>query len=80
MLWLDDLVVILNVVRYWDEVMYFWLDVVDVIINVFFSLDVIEKMCFNLGNLVFCFGLLLVCLIYDFNCVVYIRKEVYERM
>lgn len=79
-LWLDDLLEILNILWYWDEVVYFWLDVVDVKMGVFFSLEVIEKLYFNLVNLLVCFEVLLVCFIYYFNCLVYIRKDIYERM
>ncbi|XP_068704039.1 allene oxide synthase-lipoxygenase protein-like [Montipora foliosa] len=75
----DDPAAILNVARYWDEATHPWLDVADVTINVFLSPDVTEKMRFNPGNLAPCLGLLPACSIHDSNCVVHIRKEVYER-
>lgn len=70
---------ILNPARYWDEATHPWLDVADINVGVFLSPDVTEKMCFNPGNLPPCLEFLPAISIYHPNCLVHIRKEVYER-
>ena len=75
----DDPTDILNPTRYWDEATHPWLDVADINVGVFLSPDVTEKMCFNPGNLPPCLEFLPAISIYHPNCLVHIRKEVYER-
>lgn len=75
----DDPADILNIARFWDEATHPWLDVADVTMVVLLSPDATDKMGFNPGNLAPCLELLPARSIHHSNCIVHIRKEVYER-
>ncbi|XP_068703458.1 allene oxide synthase-lipoxygenase protein-like [Montipora foliosa] len=75
----DDPPEILNTSRYWDEAVHPWLDVADVKMGVFLSPEVTEKLHFNPGNLPACLEFLPARSIHHSNCLVHIRKDIYER-
>ena len=75
----DDPPEILNISRYWDEAAHPWLDVADVKMGVFLSPEVTEKLHFNPANLPACLEVLPARSIHHSNCLVHIRKDIYER-
>ena len=75
----DDPPDILNISRYWDEATHPWLDVAHLTVVMLLSPDVTKEMRFNPGNLSPCLAFLPAHSIHHPNCIVHIRKDLYER-